>query len=119
MKEGISMKNVKKIVMLFSIILLMLGSVTVPSTAFSSSGNTVIAATHKHKRRHRRHIRRRHVRRHSRAKIWTGDYKIVGNKKSKIFHVIHGHSYRMNRENAVFFKSKAAARAAGYRESKR
>ncbi|MDK6503191.1 MULTISPECIES: Ada metal-binding domain-containing protein [Lactobacillus] len=25
----------------------------------------------------------------------------------------------MNRENAVFFKSKAAARAAGYRESKR
>ena len=28
-------------------------------------------------------------------------------------------SYRMNRENAVFFKSKAAARAAGYRESKR
>ncbi|WP_263479951.1 Ada metal-binding domain-containing protein [Lactobacillus amylovorus] len=25
----------------------------------------------------------------------------------------------MNRENAVFFKSKAAARTAGYRESKR
>ncbi|WP_283111984.1 Ada metal-binding domain-containing protein [Lactobacillus gallinarum] len=25
----------------------------------------------------------------------------------------------MNHENAVFFKSKAAARAAGYRESKR
>ncbi|MDB6231001.1 sunset domain-containing protein [Lactobacillus amylovorus] len=44
---------------------------------------------------------------------------MVGNKRSKIFHVIYGHSYRMNRENAVFFKSKAAARAAGYRESKR
>lgn len=31
---------------------------------------------------------------------------------------MRGHNYRMNRENAVFFKSKAA-RAAGYRESKR
>ncbi|MGX6479275.1 sunset domain-containing protein [Lactobacillus crispatus] len=43
----------------------------------------------------------------------------VGNKRSKIFHVMRGHNHRMNRENAVFFKSKAAARAAGYRESKR
>ena len=43
----------------------------------------------------------------------------VGNKRSKIFHVMRGQNHRMNRENAVFFKSKAAARAAGYRESKR
>lgn len=113
MKEGYFMKSTKKLVMLFSIIFMMLGEVSVASTAFDSSENTVLATTYK--RRHHK----RHVRRHSKAKIWTGDYKIVGNKRSKIFHVIHGHSYRMNRENAVFFKSKAAARAVGYRESKR
>lgn len=32
---------------------------------------------------------------------------------------MRGHNYRMNREHAVFFKSKAAARAVGYRESKK
>ena len=93
------MKKGKKLVLLLTTILMLLGEVGISSTV-SNPTTSVMAATRK-------------------AKIWTGDYKIVGNKKSKIFHVIHGHSYRMNRENAVFFKSKAAARAAGYRESKR
>lgn len=64
------------------------------------------------------HRRRKHQYR-DKTKIYTSNYRIVDNKRSKIFHVMRGHNYRMNRENAVFFKSKAAARAAGYRESKR
>lgn len=107
------MKNTKKLIALLSVVLMMVGEVTTSATIFNGSENTVQATTRK------RRTRKRRVKKHSKAKIWTGDYRIVGNKKSKIFHVIHGHSYRMNRENAVFFKSKAAARAVGYRESKR
>lgn len=103
------MKKGKKLALLLASILMLLGEVGIGSTV-NNSTTPVMAATHRSKR---------HVKKHSKTKIWTGDYKIVGNKKSKIFHVIRGHSYRMNRENAVFFKSKAAARAAGYRESKR
>ena len=103
------MKKGKKLVLLLTTILMLLGEVGISSTV-SNPTTSVMAATRKPKRSTKKYCK---------AKIWTGDYKIVGNKKSKIFHVIHGHSYRMNRENAVFFKSKAAARAAGYRESKR
>ena len=103
------MKKGKKLVLLLTTILMLLGEVGISSTV-SNPTTSVMAAN-------RKPIRS--TKKYSKAKIWTGDYKIVGNKKSKIFHVIHGHSYRMNRENAVFFKSKAAARAAGYRESKR
>lgn len=105
------MKKGKRLLVLVSAILMMLGEVAIVPSTFNNS-NVAVAAIHRHKR----HSKKR-TKRHSKAKIWTGDYRIVGNKKSKIFHVIH--SYRMNRENAVFFKSKAAARAAGYRESKR
>ncbi|NRN97572.1 sunset domain-containing protein [Lactobacillus helveticus] len=110
------MKKAKKVALILSAVLMMFSEMAISPAIFNNSDNTVVAATH---RRHRRHTRRHHVRRRNKAKIWTDDYKIVGNKRSKIFHVIYGHSYRMNRENAVFFKSKAAARAAGYRESKR
>ena len=103
------MKKGKKLVLLLTTIFMLLGEVGISSTV-NNSTTPVMAATRKPKR---------HVKGHGKAKIWTGDYKIVGNKRSKIFHVIHGHSYRMNLDNAVFFKSKAAAREAGYRESKR
>lgn len=92
------MKKAKKVALILSAVLMMFSEMAISPAIFNNSDNTVVAATH---RRHRRHTRRHHVRRR------------------KIFHVIYGHSYRMNRENAVFFKSKAAARAAGYRESKR
>lgn len=54
-------------------------------------------------------------------KIWTSTKPkiIIGNRRSHIYHVYRQRSYRMNRENAVYFKSEAAARAAGYRLSKR
>lgn len=58
-------------------------------------------------------------RHHASSKIWTKNYRIVGNRRSKIFHIIRGQNYRMSRKNAVFFKSIAAARRAGYRQSKR
>ena len=113
--RGYFMKKGRRLLVLISAILMMLGEVAVIPSTFNNC-DTVLATVHRAKRHPRRHVKKH---KHSKAKIWTGDYRIVGTKKSKIFHVIRGHSYRMNRENAVFFKSKAAARAAGYRESKR
>lgn len=56
-----------------------------------------------------------------RNKIWTSTKPkvIIGNKRSHIYHVYRQRRYRMNSSNAVYFKSEAAARAAGYRLSKR
>ena len=91
-------------------VLMLVREVSVLTANLQESTTVVNAAIH--------HRRRKHQYR-DKTKIYTGNYRIVGNKRSKIFHVMRGHNYRMNRENAVFFKSKAAARAAGYRESKR
>lgn len=44
---------------------------------------------------------------------------IVGNSRSKIYHVPGQRGYRMNSENAVYFNSEAEAQAAGYRKSLR
>ena len=52
--------------------------------------------------------------------LYTGESgKIIGNSRSHIYHVYRQHAYRMNRGNAVYFRSEAAARAAGYRKSYR
>lgn len=45
--------------------------------------------------------------------------KIVGNARSKIYHVPGQAGYRMNSANAVFFNSEQEAIAAGYRRAKR
>lgn len=44
---------------------------------------------------------------------------IVGNSRSKIYHVPGQQGYHMNSENAVYFNSEAEAQAAGYRKSLR
>lgn len=44
---------------------------------------------------------------------------IVGNKNSKIYHTPDQAGYHMNSANAVYFKSEAAAQAAGYRKALR
>ena len=70
------MKKGKKLVLLLTTILMLLGEVGINSTV-SNPTTSVMAATRKPKRS---------TKKYSRAKIWTGDYKIVGNKKSKIFY---------------------------------
>lgn len=79
-------------------------------------------ATHKKVHRHSRKTARKYHRRyihHQKGKISTAKYHVVGNRRSKIYHVMQGQNYHMSKQNAVFFKSEAAARAAGYRKSKR
>lgn len=51
--------------------------------------------------------------------ISTAKYRVVGNKKSKIYHVMNGANYHISKSNAVYFPSETAARAAGYRKSLR
>lgn len=68
----------------------------------------------------RRYRRRRRCRVLDRTKIYTSTRPvIIGNRRSHIYHVYRQHAYRMNRGNAVYFRSEAAARAAGYRKSYR
>lgn len=52
-------------------------------------------------------------------KISTARYRVVGNRRSKIYHVMNGQNYHMSSSNAVYFSSEAAARHAGYRKSLR
>ena len=45
--------------------------------------------------------------------------RIIGNKRSKIYHVPGQAGYHMNSSNAVFFNSEKEAIAAGYRKALR
>ncbi|WP_338210298.1 cell surface protein [Lactiplantibacillus paraxiangfangensis] len=45
--------------------------------------------------------------------------QIIGNSRSKIYHVETGHNYRMSGKNVVHFNTEAQAQAAGYRKSLR
>ena len=56
---------------------------------------------------------------HKKGTISTAKYRIVGNKNSKIYHVMNGQNYHISKSNAVYFPSEAAAKAAGYRKSLR
>lgn len=51
--------------------------------------------------------------------ISTAKHRVVGNKKSKIYHVMDEANYHISKANAVYFPSEAAAKAAGYRKSLR
>lgn len=88
-------------------------------TSHVKKGSTYVAAKPKVKRHyHVRHIKKRII--HNQAhRISTAHYRVIGNKRSKIYHVANGENYHMSPSNAVYFKSEAAARAAGYRKSLR
>lgn len=114
------MKRSRKFVAIICAMLMLIGDFAISPFSLDNSNNIVKAARrtrrHSHVRRHRRvrrrvrHRRRRHHA-NDRYKIWTGNYKVIGNRRSKIFHIMRGHSYRMNRGNAAYFRSVAAARA--------
>lgn len=87
-----------------------------------SNRSRSIAATARPRRTYRiRRVRRvrRRVIHHKRHTISTAKYRVIGNKNSKIYHVMNGENYHMSKANAVYFKSEAAARRAGYRKSLR
>ncbi|MQS53066.1 hypothetical protein [Companilactobacillus mishanensis] len=48
----------------------------------------------------------------------SGSQQIVGNVKSRIYHVPGQRGYNMNSRNAVYFQNEQEAQAAGYRRAK-
>lgn len=64
-------------------------------------------------------IKKTHTVHHVRGTVSTAKHRVVGNKKSKIYHVMNGANYHISKANAVYFPSEAAAKAAGYRKSLR
>lgn len=103
----------KKVLVLLSALFMALNVIGVTQNAVPQKASAARTSYYYHKKR--KHYRRS-VDRH---KVYTTDYVIVGNRRSHIYHVRRQRSYRMNRGNVVIFKSEAAARAAGYRKSKR
>jgi len=83
----------------------------------------VVRAAKRHRRSRRRTTRRRRStksrRRHHGKTSSSRRGKIVGNRKSKIYHTPGQEGYRMSSANAVYFNSERAARRAGYRKSER
>lgn len=79
-------------------------------------GSSTIAE-HIKSRTHR--VTKKRTIRNIKHKISTANYRVIGNKRSKIYHVANGQNYHMNSANAVYFPSEAAAKRAGYRKSLR
>lgn len=108
------MKKSKKFVAIICAMLMLIGDFAISPVSLDNSNNIVTAARrtirHRHVRKRVSHRRRRHHA-NDRYKIWTDNYKVIGNRSSKIFHIMRRHSYRMNRGNAVYFRRVAAARA--------
>ncbi|NRO76655.1 DNA-entry nuclease [Lactobacillus helveticus] len=73
----------------------------------------------KSKPRKRAHIKKVRVIYHKKGTVSTAKHRVVGNKLSKIYHIMNGANYHISSSNAVYFPSEAAARAAGYRKSMR
>lgn len=104
------MKRSRKFVAIICAMLMLIGDFAISPFSLDNSNNIVTAARRTRRHRHVSHRRRRHHA-NDRYKIWTDNYKVIGDRRSKIFHIMRGHSYRMNRGNAVYFRSVAAARA--------
>lgn len=64
-------------------------------------------------------VKKARVIHHQKRTVSTAVHRVVGNKRSKIYHVMNGQNYHISSSNAVYFNSEAAARAAGYRKSLR
>ena len=85
-------------------------------TANKATKKTVKASVKKAKKKT---IKKNRTIKNQKGTISTAKYRVVGNKNSKIYHVMNGQNYHISKANAVYFQSEAAARAAGYRKSLR
>ena len=109
--------KIKRLLVILMVSLSMVGGVVAVEQVTSHNDSQVVNAARRRTRRTHKKRTRHYI---NRTKIYTSTRPvIIGNKKSHIYHVYRQHSYRMNRGNAVYFKSEAAARAAGYRKSLR
>lgn len=83
--------------------------------------STIAAHVRSRNRRYTNHVTKRKGPRNYRGsrKISTKNYRVIGNRRSKIYHVASGRNYHISARNAVYFPSEAAARRAGYRKSLR
>ena len=64
-------------------------------------------------------VKKARVIHHKKRTVSTAAYRVVGNSRSKIYHVMNGQNYHISSSNAIYFNSEAAAIAAGYRKSLR
>ena len=81
------MKRCKNWVVTIVALLMLVGEISILPANLQGSTSVVNAAVH--------HRRRKHQYR-DKTKIYTSNYRIVGNKRSKIFHVMRGHNNRLN-----------------------
>ncbi|MGM9904624.1 MAG: DNA/RNA non-specific endonuclease, partial [Enterococcus sp.] len=88
-------------------------------TSHVKHGSSTIAEHVRAKRHSTRHVTKVRTIHNIKHKISTANYQVIGNKRSKIYHVASGENYHMSSANAVYFHSEAAARRAGYRKSLR
>lgn len=90
-------------------------------TSHVKHGNSSIAEHIRARTHYRTHVTRttRRVIHHQKGTISTAKHAVIGNRRSKIYHVASGENYHMSSRNAVYFPSEAAARRAGYRKSLR
>lgn len=91
------------------------------TSTLNGAKRTAKKATRKRAAKKRTYTRKSTRRSGSRSgKINTASTgRIVGNRNTKIYHVPGQAGYHMNSSNAVYFKTEAQARAAGYRKSLR
>lgn len=82
-------------------------------------GSSTIAEHVKARSHYVHHVTKRRTIRHIKHKISTANYCVIGNRRSKIYHVANRQNYHMSSANAVYFSSEAAAKRAGYRKSLR
>ena len=84
-------------------------------TANKATKKTVKASV----KRTKKTVKKNRIIKNKKGTISTAKHKVVGNKQSKIYHVMDGVKYHISKANAVYFPSEAATRAAGYRKSLR
>lgn len=113
----------KKLFKIITLLVLALGISEGLSNIISSitgESQTVQAArrTTRRRRRYRTRKNRRKALRAGQIRSDTGK-PVIGNRRTHICHLRSQQGYRMNRSNAVYFSSLAAAKRAGYRLSLR
>lgn len=80
-------------------------------------GSSTIAEHVKSRKRSTSRVTKKRTIHHIKGTVSTAEHRVVGNRRSKIYHVMNGQNYHMSSANAVYFNSEAAAQAAGYRKS--
>ncbi|WP_308556641.1 DNA/RNA non-specific endonuclease [uncultured Lactobacillus sp.] len=82
-------------------------------------GSSTVAEQVNSRKRYTNPVTKKRTIHNIKHKISTANYRVIGNKRSKIYHVANGENYHMDPANAVYFSSEAAAKRAGYRKSLR